>query len=102
MNESSPAPALPEERVTERYQVAIDTEMRQLGEANHAIRIVNISWRGFSAESNHLFDAPSVVCVALPGMGEVKARVIWSDPRRVGAEFLALLTQDELTRAFGG
>ena len=102
MTEISSPPAMPDERATERYQVAIDTTMRQLGEANHPIRIVDISWRGFSGESDHDFETPSVVAVDLPGIGEVKARVIWTDPGRVGAEFLALLTQDELTRAVGG
>ena len=77
-----------EERNADRYAVAIETMMRELGRPNVSVKIDNISTQGFGGVCLERFMRPCVVAVALPGIGDVKARVVWTGDNTVGGEFL--------------
>jgi hypothetical protein len=61
--------------------------LRQLGQTAVQARLVNISSRGFMAETEALIEAGSRIWVALPGTGRVNALVIWARSGRIGGEF---------------
>jgi hypothetical protein len=88
-----------DDRMDDRYSVVIDTTMRELGEADRALRVVDISARGFAGLSPHPFPSPCIVAIMLPGVGDVKARVAWVGEGRVGGEFLAPISLQGLTQA---
>lgn len=90
-----------EERAADRYAVAIDTVMRELGQQNVPIRIDNISTQGFGGACAERFSRPCVVAVALPGAGDVKARVVWTEDGTLGGEFLVPLDLSSLDCKLG-
>lgn len=88
-----------DERSGDRYSVSIDTMMRELGQADQPLHIADISGRGFGGHSPHAFRPPCVVSVALPGIGDVKARVVWTGSGRIGGQFLMRIALEALIAA---
>ncbi len=50
-------------------------------------RLVNISSRGFMAETKAIIEAGSRIWLTLPGPGRVNALVVWTRGGRIGGEF---------------
>ena len=70
-----------------RRPVEVEAKMRQLGENGVEARILNISERGFMAESEGAFEIGSRVWLMLPGRERANAEVKWVAGDRIGAEF---------------
>jgi hypothetical protein len=77
------------ERRAHRYQVNIDASIMGDDGRESAVRVVNLSRRGFGAETDGSIAADSTVTLTLPGVCHAKARIVWSDRGSFGAEFLA-------------
>lgn len=90
-----------DERYADRFAVSIETEMRELGMPNVPVRIDNVSTQGFGGHCNERFMRPCVVAVELPGVGAVKARVVWTGDNTVGGEFLVPLDLGQLDCELG-
>ena len=90
-----------EARAADRYAIELATAMRELGAPDQPVRLHNISTQGFAGTTDHAFGRPCVVAITLPGVGDVKARVIWTGEGAVGGEFLAPLELDALDHPLG-
>mgnify|MGYP002780353238 CR=1 FL=1 len=87
-----------DERRSFRYPMAIVTRLRELGNADVPVVLHNLSTIGFSGECAAPLDAPTVIAISLPPIGELRARVRWSRDGLFGAEFLTRLEEDRLER----
>jgi hypothetical protein len=67
--------------------VEAEIPLRQLGQTAVDARLINISSRGFMAETKALIQAGARIWLTLPGSGRVNALVIWARNGRVGGEF---------------
>jgi len=76
-----------ERRRTARVPVDLDVTMRELGANGIEARVLNISERGFMAESEGCFEVGSRVWLILPGRERANAVVKWIAGDRIGAEF---------------
>jgi hypothetical protein len=74
-------------RRSSRHTVELEARVRELGETGIDARIINISERGFMAESDGRFDVGSRVWLMLPGRGRANAVVKWTAGDKLGAEF---------------
>ena len=81
-----------------RQPVALDAHMRELGETGVDARIVNISERGFMAQSEGRFEVGCRVWLILPGRGRANAVVRWTAGDKLGAEFAEPISLQGLTR----
>ncbi len=70
-----------------RVPVSADVPVRQLGHTAVEARLVNISSRGFMAETKAVIDSGSRIWLTLPGPGRVNALVVWARNGRIGGEF---------------
>ena len=70
-----------------RVPIDAAVPLRQLGQTAVDARLVNISSRGFMAETLALIEAGSRIWLTLPGPGRVNALVLWSRSGRIGGEF---------------
>lgn len=70
-----------------RFPVAFEARVRELGANGIEARILDISERGFMAESDGRFEVGSRVWLMLPGRQRANAVVKWTDGARIGAEF---------------
>jgi hypothetical protein len=70
-----------------RLPVELDATMRELGANGVEARVLNISERGFMAETEAHFDVGSRVWLILPGRDRANAVVKWTAGDRLGAEF---------------
>lgn len=61
--------------------------LRDGGERVH-VKIVNVSAEGCCLQSDELFRIGEHVSIALPRMGDVRARIRWSLPGSAGTQFL--------------
>ena len=68
--------------------------MRELGTEGSEARILNISEKGFMAESAGEFDVGSRVWLMLPGRDRASAIVRWTAGNRLGAEFAEPISLD--------
>ena len=76
-----------ERRQAPRVPVDLDVRMRELGTNGIEARVLNISERGFMAESEGAFEVGSRVWLILPGRERANAVVKWTAGDRIGAEF---------------
>ncbi len=70
-----------------RTPVVAEIPLRQLGQTAVDARLVNISSRGFMAETKAVIDSGSRIWLTLPGPGRVNALVVWARNGRIGGEF---------------
>jgi hypothetical protein len=83
-------------RVEPRVPVDIEGTVRELGANGIDARILNISERGFMAESEGHFDVGTRVWLMLPGRDRANAVVKWTAGDRLGAEFAEPIAMDDL------
>ena len=92
----------PEQRRREpRASVEAEIPLRQLGETAVDARLVNISSRGFMAETKAEIEAGSRIWLTLPGPGRVNALVVWARSGRIGGEFSAPIDPLSVFEALG-
>ena len=70
-----------------RFAVDIEAKMRELGASGVEAKVLNISERGFMAESEARFEVGSRVWLMLPGRERANAVVKWTAGDKIGAEF---------------
>lgn len=69
-----------------RTDVSAGVPVRQLGQSAVEARLLNISSRGFMAETRAHIDPGARLWLLLPGAGRVNALVRWSRNGRIGGE----------------
>lgn len=77
-----------------RVPVDLDAKMRELGANGVEARVLNISERGFMAESEAEFEVGSRVWLMLPGRERANAVIKWTAADRLGAEFAEPISLD--------
>jgi hypothetical protein len=83
-------------RLSPRLSVEIEGTVRELGASGVDARILNISERGFMAETEGRFEVGSRVWLMLPGRERANAVVKWTAGDRLGAEFAEPIAMDQL------
>jgi hypothetical protein len=86
-----------ERRRAPRLPVDLDVKMRELGANGVEARVLNISERGFMAESDGRFEVGARVWLMLPGRDRANAVVKWTAGDRLGAEFADPIGLDDIT-----
>lgn len=71
-----------------RDEVALPTRMHIHDQLSSDVLLVNISPLGFMAREYGETPKGTIVRLALPRLGQVAAKVVWSLGGRVGAEFI--------------
>jgi hypothetical protein len=79
-----------------RYPIDVEGKVRELGAEGSEARILNISEKGFMAESAGEFEVGSRVWLMLPGRDRASAIVRWTAGSRLGAEFADAISLDGL------
>jgi hypothetical protein len=77
-----------EQRRAPRDEVALPTRMFTQDHKGADVLLVNISPLGFMAREYGETPKGAIVRLALPRLGQVAAKVVWSLGGRVGAEFI--------------
>lgn len=77
-----------EQRRAQRDEVALPTRMFSQDHQGSDVLLVNISPFGFMVREYGETPKGAIVRLALPRLGQVSARVVWSLGGRVGAEFI--------------
>jgi PilZ domain len=85
-----------ERRRESRVPVELEARVRELGAEGVEARVLNISERGFMAETDGHFEVGTRVWLMLPGKGRVNALVKWVAGDRIGAEFSAPLPVEDI------
>ena len=85
-----------ERRQSARRPVAVEGIMRELGASGVEANILNISERGFMAASEAQFEVGSRVWLMLPGRERANAVVRWIAGDKLGAEFAAPVSLEDL------
>ncbi len=88
-------------RREQRTSVSAEIPLRQLGQNAVEGRLINISSRGFMAETVALVEPGARVWLTLPGAGRVNALVIWAKNGRVGGEFVEAIDPLDVIEAIG-
>ena len=91
----TPDPA--ERRRFSRLPVELEARVRELGAEGVEARVLNISERGFMAQSEAHFDIGSRVWLMLPGRDRANAVVKWVAGDKLGAEFAEPISLEGLT-----
>ena len=81
-------------RTAPRYPVDVEGKVRKLGAEGSEARVLNISEKGFMAESAGDFDVGSRVWLILPGRDRASAVIRWTAGTRLGAEFAEPISLD--------
>lgn len=81
-----------------RHLVDLDATVRELGANGVDARLLNISERGFMAQSDGRFDVGSRVWLMLPGRERANALVRWTAGDKLGAEFADPIPIKDLMR----
>ena len=76
-----------ERRRYSRQPVELEARVRELGDTGIDARILNISERGFMAQSDGRFEVGTRVWLMLPGRERANALVKWTAGDKLGAEF---------------
>jgi hypothetical protein len=88
-------------RAEPRTTLEADVAMRALGATAVEARLLNLSSRGFMAESDAYFPAGSRVWLTLPGAKRVNAEILWSRNGRVGGTFAEPIDPLQVIEAAG-
>lgn len=80
----------------DRVPIEIEATVRELGANGLEARVLNISERGFMAQSEGRFEVGSRVWLMLPGKGRANAVVKWTAGDKLGAEFAEPISLDDL------
>ena len=75
-------------RSAKRHSLAIETTVRHGPFEQSAIRIEDLSFTGFAGSCPAHLKPGSFVSLALPEIGLVRAKVVWSRAGKVGGRFL--------------
>ena len=70
-----------------RLEIEVEVPMRELGRESVEARLINLSSRGFMAETEALIEIGSRVWLKLPGIARANALVVWTKSGRIGGEF---------------
>jgi len=87
-----------ERRRFSRHPVNLDARVRELGETGIDARILNISEKGFMAQSEGRFEVGSRVWLMLPGRERANAIVKWTAGDKLGAEFAERISVEGFNR----
>lgn len=79
-----------------RMPVEIEAKMRELGANGVDARVLNLSERGFMAQTDGRFEVGSRVWLMLPGRERANAVVKWTAGDKIGAEFAEPLSAEGL------
>lgn len=79
-----------------RLPVDIEAKMRELGASGVEAKVLNISERGFMAESEARFEVGSRVWLMLPGRERANAVVKWTAGDKLGAEFAHPISVEDI------
>lgn len=79
-----------------RYPVDVEGKVREMGAEGSEARVLNISEKGFMAESSGDFEVGSRVWLILAGRDRASAVVRWTAGNRLGAEFAEPISLDGL------
>jgi hypothetical protein len=79
-----------------RYPIDVEGKVRELGAEGAEARILNISEKGFMAESAGDFEVGSRIWLILPNRERASAVVRWTAGSRLGAEFAEPISLDGL------
>jgi len=85
-----------ERRGASRLPVELDARVRELGTEGVEARVLNISESGFMAETEGAFEVGSRVWLMLAGRSRVNAVVKWVAGDKIGAEFAAPVSLEDL------
>ena len=88
-----------ERRQFDRLPIELGATMRQLGETGMEARILNISERGFMAQSEGKFEVGARVWLMLPGRNRANAVIRWTAGDKLGAEFAQPISLHGLVRS---
>jgi hypothetical protein len=88
-----------ERRQFDRLPIELGATMRQLGETGLEARILNISERGFMAQSEGKFEVGARVWLMLPGRNRANAVIRWTAGDKLGAEFAQPISLHGLVRS---
>jgi len=77
-----------EQRRSQRDEVSLPTRMFTQDQRGSDVLLVNISQHGFMVREYGETPKGTIVRLALPRLGQVSAKVVWSLGGRVGAEFI--------------
>lgn len=84
-----------------RTPVSADVPVRRLGQTAVEARLVNISSRGFMAETRAVIEPGARIWLTLPGPGRVNALVVWARNGRIGGEFAQPIDPLSVFQALG-
>ena len=76
-----------ERRQSARISVELDARVRELGDEGADAKVLNISEKGFMAETQTEFEVGSRIWLILPGRDRANAVVRWTAGDKIGAEF---------------
>jgi hypothetical protein len=79
-----------------RRPVAVEGTMRELGASGVEAKVLNISERGFMAVTEAQFEVGSRVWLMLPGRTRANAVIKWTAGDKLGAEFAAPVSLDDV------
>lgn len=85
-----------ERRSSSRLPVALEARMRELGASGVEAKVLNISERGFMAESDARFEVGSRVWLMLPGRERANAVIRWIAGDKIGAEFAQPISIEDI------
>src|SRR4051794_22452176 len=85
-----------ERRRSPRMPVELEAKMRELGASGVEAKVLNISERGFMAESEARFEVGSRVWLMLPGRERANAVVKWTAGDKIGAEFADPISLEDI------
>ncbi len=86
-----------ERRRASRMPVELEVKMRELGASGVEAKVLNISERGFMAESDARFEVGSRVWLMLPGRDRANAVIKWTAGDKIGGEFAEPISLDGFT-----
>jgi hypothetical protein len=83
-----------ERRRATRVPVELEAKMRELGASGVEAKVLNISERGFMAESEGRFEVGTRIWLILPGRERANAVIKWTAGDKIGAEFAEPISVD--------